>query len=205
MSAQYAVFVDGLDMLDDFDEIPAALTRKAVQAINKTVRWGRTRGSKEIREQVAFKARYLTSGDKLETRFATKGHLAGRVVATDRATSLARFVTNASGDARATNRRWRASRSSGAKIQVKPGATRTIRRAFAVNLRGGNIGLAVRTDGGPPRGAYKPKLIFPNVWLLYGPSVAQVFNTVRGDISEDTADYLETEFTRLLSLGDAVA
>lgn len=200
MSSRYAVFVDGLDMLDDFDDVPADVSRLARMAINKTVRFARRRGSEEIRKQVAFPARYLTSDDRLETRFASGQVLAGRVVARDRPTSLARFARNMGSSASDTNRRWRSKRSSGARIQVKPGATRIVRRAFAVKLKNNNLGLAIRTNGGPPRAAYKPKALSPNVWLVYGPSVAQVFDTVRGDISDEAADALEAEFLRLVDL-----
>lgn len=204
MSSRYAVFVDGLDLLDDLDTVPSDVNRLARMAINKTVRYARRRGSEEIRKQVAFPARYLTSDDRLETRFATGAHLAGRVVARDRPTSLARFVRNAAGSAAATNKRWRSNRSAGARLQVKPGATRVVRRAFAIKLKNNNMGLAIRTNGGPPRAAYKPKALSPNVWLVYGPSVAQVFDTVRDDISDESGDALEVEFMRLLDLKGVV-
>lgn len=204
MSANYAVFVEGIDALNDFDEIPKDIARTARMAINKTVRFARTRGSEEIRKQVAFPARYLTSEDRLQTFFATGASLRGRVSVRERPTSLARFVRNAAGSARDTNKKWRGSRSRGAQVQVKPGATRTIRRAFAVNLKNNNLGLAIRTDGGPPDRAYKPKMLSPGVWLVYGPSVAQVFDTVRGDISDEAGDKLQAEFMRLMDLGGAV-
>ena len=77
-------------------------------------------------------------------------------------------------------------------------------RAFVMELRGGNRGLAIRTDGSKPRGAYKPKPIGKNLFLLYGPSVDQVFRTVSEDVAPDVADELEVEFNRLLDLKDIV-
>ncbi|MEO0963401.1 MAG: hypothetical protein AAFY01_13375, partial [Pseudomonadota bacterium] len=38
------------------------------------------------------------------------------------------------------------------------------------------------------------------LFLLFGPSVSQVFNTVRDDISPETADFIESEFWRLLEV-----
>lgn len=38
------------------------------------------------------------------------------------------------------------------------------------------------------------------LYLLYGPSVDQVFRDVAKEISPDTADFLEAEFLRLVSL-----
>ena len=69
--------------------------------------------------------------------------------------------------------------------------------------------LAVRTEGGPPRGAYAPKQLKafgPNVWLLYGPSVDQVLFSARnnGGVVEEIAPEvmadLEAEFGRLIDL-----
>lgn len=195
MSAQhYAFVVEGLSSLAGIEDIPADIERAAVRAINKTVPWTRTRSAREIRRQTAFPARYLSGEDgRLEiTERARAGSLEGRITARQRATSLARFVTGR------TRRR-------GIRVTVKPGSARYIRRGFLIPLRGAggdlnNTGLAIRTDGSAPKGAYKPKRLFDNVWLVYGPSVDQVFRQVREDVSEDAADYLEVEFNRLLDL-----
>jgi hypothetical protein len=200
MSTQYAVFVEGLAMLDDLAEIPADIERKAVQAINKTARRARTAAKRAMKEQIAFPPSYVN-----DSRFmvspARSGRLEAKVSARDRPTSLARFVTNMSGSAKESNRKFR---RLGARIRVKPGATRVGRHVFAIPLRNGNIGLAVRTNGGPPSRAHKPKRLSDNVYLLYGPSVDQVFKSVRDDIDQDAGDYLEREFLRLMDLGDRV-
>jgi hypothetical protein len=39
-----------------------------------------------------------------------------------------------------------------------------------------------------------------NLYLLYGPSVSQVFAGVAQDISPDMADFLDAEFNRLMEL-----
>jgi len=193
--------VEGLEALDDMAEISPEIERKAVQAINKTTRRTRTAASRQIREQIKLKASYLNQDDRLSMKFARAGKLEGRISGRDRPTSLARFVTNKTGSLRDTNRRFR---RSGARIQVKPGATRVARKAFAIPLRGGNLGLAIRTKGGPPQRAYKPKRLSEDVYLLYGPSIDQVFKTVREDLEDEAADYMEFEFNRLLDLGGKV-
>lgn len=194
MKQNYAFVVEGLSSLDGFADIPADIERAAVRAINKTVPWARTRSAREIRKQVNFPARYLSGQDgRLDiTERARTGNLEGRITARQRPTSLARFVSNR------TRRR-------GIRVTVKPGTARYIKRGFLLPLRGAggdlnNMGLAIRTNGAAPKGAYKPKKIFDNVWLVYGPSVDQVFKTVREDVAEDSADYLEAEFNRLLDL-----
>src|SRR5690625_4477757 len=108
-----AVAVDDIDPLDD-----RALLR-ARQPINATLRRARTRASQDIRQQVAFKARYL--GTRLRiTQYAQGRDLQGTILGTDRPTSLARF-------------------SSGAKrlsVQVAPGRRKRMGRAFLLPLRG---------------------------------------------------------------------
>lgn len=201
MTETFAVMIEGLSFLDDLDEIPSELETKAVQAINKTARRARTESSRRIRRQVGFKASYLNQ-ERLGVRPAYRGKLEARVSARGNPTSLARFVTNMAGDPRASNKKFR---KHGVRFAVKPGGAKHVsaeqNRMFAIPLRNGNLGLAIRTSGGKPRAAYRPKQIAPNVFLLYGPSVDQVFRTVREDIEDESAEYLEYEFNRLLDLG----
>ena len=87
------------------------------------------------------------------------------------------------------------------------GRKKFIKRAFVMKLRNGNLGLAVRSaPGKQPEGAWKPKPIGKNLWLLYGPSVDQVLMSARSgggvfsEIEYDTLDVIETEFQRQLGL-----
>ena len=204
----YAVFVEGLDDLEsDIGEIPKRAARAAFRALNKTARDTRSLSARKIREQVAFPARYLSGADgRLNvTQKASANSLSATITGRQRATSLATFATNFRGGTKAVNRRLRSNRSGGmARLQIKPGGSRrTIGGAFAVNLKrgneaGGNIGLAVRRSNGPPTTAYKPVKLSENVYLLYGPSVDQVFRTVREDVADDALDALENEFFRLM-------
>jgi hypothetical protein len=187
MTAVFAFAVEGLSALSEFDEVPDQIRLAALRAVNKTAQRARTLSARAIRQQVALPARYLSSADgRLEiSKRATRNELESVVSAERRPTSLARFVRGHQ-------------RKRGVRVTVKPGAARYLRNAFLVKLRNNNVGLAVRTSGGPPRAAYKPRMIFPNVYLLYGPSVDQAFQTVRQDVSDETADFLEYEFNRLI-------
>jgi hypothetical protein len=42
-----------------------------------------------------------------------------------------------------------------------------------------------------------------NVYLLYGPSVDQVFRTVAGEVAPDALNFLEDEFFRMINLETA--
>lgn len=173
----------------DIEAIPEEIRLAAMRAVNKTADRARTAAAREIRRQVNFPARYLTSEGRLQvTKRANRKDLEARVTARQAPTSLARFISGTP------------KRGQGVSVQVKPGAARYIRRGFAMKLKNNNVGLAIRTEGGPPSGAYKPKKINDNLWLVYGPSIDQVFRTVAEDVSEPMADYLEAEFNRLLDV-----
>ena len=71
-------------------------------------------------------------------------------------------------------------------------------RAFLMNLRSGNLGLAVRLAPGERIDNKRRMVQMSNgLYLLYGPSVDQVFRSVAEDVSADAGDFLEQEFLRL--------
>lgn len=198
MADIYVFFIDGLgDVLGDIESLDDRKRLNAVRAINKTAAWARTAAARMMREQVAFPARYLSGqGGRLQvSKKATRTDLEAKITGRRRATSLARFARAGSG-------------GKGLSVEVKPGVARFMKRSFLMKLKGGaegeltNVGLAVRTDGGKPQGAYKPVKINDRLWLVYGPSIDQVFRTVREDIAPDTEDRLVNEFERLMALGD---
>ena len=122
------------------------------------------------------------------------GDVSGEITGRQRPTSLARFVVGA-----------RTAGTRNPSVAVKPGRTSRMGRSFLIKLRGGasgdNLGLAVRTEAGrSPSGAYRPTKISENLWLVYGPSVDQVFRSVREDIGPELATYLRGEFSRLLEV-----
>lgn len=204
MGANYVFAVEGLDAIKSIEDVPAEVMKAARQAINKTVDRARAAGAREIRRQVNLPASYLsgTTSRLAVVKKASGDDLEGIVRGRQRPTSLARFV-------RGPLKPGRPARGSGVQVEVKPGAARFMKGAFLIKLKVGsesldtasNLGLAVRKkDGTKPKAAFRPMPIGKGLWLLYGPSVDQVFRSVAPEIAPNAADFLETEFLRLMEL-----
>lgn len=199
--------------LADYDDVTRM---NLVKALNKTADRARTLSAAEVRNQVNFPASYVGPGQgrlKVSAR-ANRQSLEAVVTGRNRPTSLARFVVGAppvSGQ-RTKGGRLRKPKGGQITVEVKPGRRATLSRAFLVNIPGSaeskNLGLAVRTEGPPPPGAYAPKQLGENVWLLYGPSVGQVLSSVNNaggvyeEISAETMQFLQDEFLRLQTLSE---
>lgn len=201
------VFIDAVGLQDFsryFQDIPDKANRAARLAINQTAE---RKGLKLAREamlaQVAWPTSYLTEKTRAdEKRFrlsykATDTRLEAGIQASQEATPLARFSPS-----RISFARGRRSRAP-IRVTVQPGRTRTLERAFLLNLKSGNIGLGVRLKPGEVlENTIGAKLItsgpLAGVALLYGPSVDQVFRTVAVDISPPVLEELTTEFLRQL-------
>lgn len=189
-------------------EVSDMQIRAMSKALNKTGPHTRTQMDRAIRQQVAFPASYLRPSTKrlFVAKKATKTKLETVIEGRGRPTSLARFIKG--GALAMKNRR---KKPEAIQVEVKPGSVSGIKRAWVVSLPGApdsnNLGLAVRTEAGKkPKGAYAPKKLDNNVWLLYGPSVDQVLYSVRnnGGVIEEiygpTLDYLSREYDRLLTM-----
>jgi hypothetical protein len=199
----YAVFVEGLQDLGEIEGLDDKIALAAVRSINKIARDGRVAISREIRRQVNLPASYLSpSGGRLAvSRQATKGNLEAAITARGRATSLARFSSGGKVG------------KEGVSVSVSPGRSVTLKRAFLIRLRSGtanldtqaNLGLAVRLRPGETlRSKYAARRMASGLYLLYGPSVAQVFldNSGKGvasDMTPEILDNLEIEFGRQMS------
>jgi hypothetical protein len=156
-----------------------------------------------------------TTFGKIGRNFLDKMREDGRAEATmdkntwmiSRPTSLARFVTG--------SLKVGGTRKAGVSVEVEPGKVRRLPGAWLIRLRAGsesnldtasNVGLAVRTKNGRTPPGYKPVKIAPNVYLLYGPSVAQALFSagtqagVAKDIEPKTLQFLEDEFWRQMEL-----
>lgn len=172
-----------------FEELPEIAEQAAVYAINDTVqREGLTVLKRDMRDQVEFPPGYL-EGDRLKpTRFASRGRLEAVIRGRDRPTSLARF---AQGQTPANTR------GQGVRVRVKRGQTELLRKAFLVNLKNGNVGLAVRIKGGESlRNTEGATQLAPGLFLLYGPSVDQVLRGVATDRADDILDLVSSKFLR---------
>lgn len=197
-----AVIVVEFDQLSFVKEMTNSVELALTRALNRTADRSRTRAARAAREQVAFPASYVSPSSKrlwVKTR-ARKGFYQTLIEGRGNPTSLARFTKQKPGQR---------SRAGGVTVTVKPGQRKTISRAFLMRLRNDNIGLAVRTDGAAPKGAYKPKAIGKNLWLLYGPSVDQALTSaskesgIYEDMEPEMLDFLKEEFTRQLDLLEA--
>ncbi len=196
--------VAALDNLREYFNRFPDLSKVAMRiAINDTVKG---RGMALIRNQMTgeinFNKSYLT-GDRLGiARLATNENPEAIIRSRDRATSLARFATSTTVGKKA---------ESGVTVRVKKGKTTFIKRGWLVRLNKGasksedryNLGLAVRLGPGEKLGNKKTThqswLVKGSVALLYGPSVAQVFNDTRSKVVEPIGSLVEAEFLRQLS------
>jgi hypothetical protein len=199
----FEITLRGMESFPDFAHGPEKIAQAARRAINKTADYARTQGSRAILDQVNFPASYLRGANsRLYVKKRSVGDdLEAIITGRERPTSLARFAKQT--DAKAVRKR------GGLDVEVKPGQAQFLKGAFLVKLRAGsattdtqfNIGVAIRfKPGQSPRNSRAAVQLDHNVWLLYGPSVNQVFNTVREDISPEATEYLQKEFFRQLDL-----
>lgn len=199
----YMIVVEGLTELGSLADVPANVSLSAVQAINRTLATTRTESAARILRQINFPESYLNPGSKrlFVSRLATRGKPEGAITARRRPTSLARFVTGSLSD-----------KQVGVKVRVKKGGrTEDLKRAFVIRLNSGtdtkgNFGLAVRLRRGETlRNRATATKMANGLYLLYGPSVQQVFldnqgEGVAADMAPIAADKLADEFQRLFDL-----
>lgn len=156
-------------------------------------------GKQQLTEEVAFPSGYLNNDRLGVTEFAKPTALRAVVKGRDRPTSLARFA-GATGVPRPGRGGWVPVQS----LMVRPGRRRQTNRTFLVSLRRGdiatgNVGLAIRLRPGETlQGVdrFSPIQLFPNVYLLYGPSVDQAFQGVVADLTPKVIDNWTEEFYR---------
>lgn len=201
----------GITLSSDFGEdgkaffraFPTAAARSASRAINRTMnRKVLPLGVAAINEQVDFPDGYVK--DRLTVRkFSTPTDLEGQVAGRDRATSLRRFLIGTASTG------YRGKNAAPLTVQVKPGQTRTI-PGYLVNLKSGNVGFAIRLRPGdtlrgsrsavelPPRKGDRPDS--GTTYLLYGPSIDQIFVDVTDQITPQIDQALALEFFRLMDV-----
>lgn len=204
--AEFAVFIDGVetDLLQGLDS--DARRMAAVRALNKIARDTRAKAARMIRDQVNFHMRFLSERDRrfYVSKPAARSSLEARITAQGRATSLAQFVRGQAKPGKA-----------GIYVEVQPGRARFMRRAFLIKLPQGtspitdtkfNLGLAIRLRPGETlKNKIEARRVEKGLYVLYGPSVSQVFRAndgsgVADDVSEPALNALEDEFLRLLGL-----
>jgi hypothetical protein len=206
VSSNWAVFAEG-----DLSRSLVGLSQEKIaglraMAVNTTARHARAVLARDIRDQVNLPARYVSESEKrlYVAKTATSERAEAVIRASGRPTSLARYAKNPS----------TSQRGAGVLVEVAPGRARLMRKAFFLRLPRGrvlsdtqfNLGLAIRLRPGE-RVMNKVRMVrmSSGLYLLYGPSVDQVFRANDGSgVASDRADYLsrklEAEFVRLLEL-----
>lgn len=184
MALQYDIKPDEAQLEDAISlfEFVGGNTSDAVRvAINKTAPKIRTRASIAIRSQVRLTAAYVR--DRLTIRKATRTNLTGAIQTPSRGLLLSRFSTDPliAGD-KVDWIKPPLVPAGGIKVKVKPdGPAKTVGgKPFYMVLKNSRAIGIVRRIGSGRRG----------IEVLYGPSLSQVFNTVRDDVlPEATAEY----------------
>lgn len=193
------IIADALqDIQRFFDALPEATLKAGMLAINDAADDSVPDIRRQMRKEVNFPRGYLEGGKRLYVkRRANTASLEAIIAGRDRPTSLARFVP--AGATPENSRRRELS------LQVKPGQVAKTRRAWLVNLRNGNTGLAIRLKEGEElrRSVGAVLLRGPsnkrpdaNVYLLYGPSVDQVFRGVANDKTDEILRRALNNFVR---------
>lgn len=207
MAEAFALVIEGLRDLNSIESLPQDILRSARIAVNDAATRGRTEMGREVLRQVALPTDYVAPRNKrlFVSKQARASDLESVITARSRPTSLARFSKGLSRPGR---------EKAGVRVEVKPGAVRTLPGAFLIRLRAGsaltdtkfNLGLAVRTKDGRPPPGYRPMPIGRNLWLLYGPSVSQIVFSEKNnggaatDLTPEIQQMLEDEFWRQMDL-----
>lgn len=184
-----------LETVDYIQRFPREVDKAAQLSINTVANRGALKLARnDILANINFPKDYLT-GDRLRvTKLAKPTDLEAVIGARQRATSLARFADSST----TLGSRARV----GVRVQVKRGKTVLLKKAWLVNLRNGNLGLAVRLKPGQSidnKTGTTRWLVPGKVALLYGPSVDQVFRDVSEDIASPVGRMLAAEFNRQLT------
>jgi len=178
----------------------ASVEPSASDAINDTAVFARKIGSQQIRRKINFKADYLDGGRLAVRKHARPDDLEAIVTGRDRPTSLARFSQGTPHFGRQrTPPRVRVRTASGAK-QIRGGFFMRLRRGNAVvSAENANIGLAIRLkEGERVRNKNDMVGIGGSLYLLYGPSVGQVYRTVAEDTTDQVTAQLANRFAHYL-------
>jgi hypothetical protein len=182
---------------------PTLAPKAASMALNQTMQRAGLQGArKAVYQQVAFPKGYLESGRLVPGKTASPTRLEASIIGRERPTSLARFAVS-------PIRFGPQPKGTTVDVRVKPGTIKIIPHAFFVRLRAGsqltetvnNVGLAIRLKPGERiENRYKGNTqeIFPNVFLLYGPSVGQVLREGAGGFMPMLLELSSAEFFRQL-------
>lgn len=197
--------VEGISALRTLETLPDDVKTFAMRAVNYATKRARTQASDKIREQVNFKASYLSEREGRLTigRPATKANLESKITGRFQPTSLARFIVGNPTVGK-----------PGVRVSVAPGFARMMKRAFVINLPQGktldvaggvlNRGLAIRLKPGERiERKYRQVQLKGGLALLYGVSVDQLLSTIGPEMIPDIEDWLNNEFGRQVAQRNA--
>ncbi|WLJ71128.1 hypothetical protein [Sphingomonas phage Carli] len=193
------------DALTDLEQyvsaFPEATTEAARIALNDVSDGeGLAVYRKAIESEIDYPEGYITTDRLGVTTKATNSKLAVTITGRQRATSLARFARG--GQTVASTRR------AGVRVKVsKQGGGGRMERAWLVRLNKGsskdrdnyNLGLAIRLEPGERlrnKREVRSVQLDQNVYLLYGPSIDQVFRDVAITETPPVLDKIGNEFFR---------
>lgn len=197
MSSSYGVQVDEAAVAEAralFEFVGGNSADAMRVAINKTTPRVRTASSRAIRDQVRLQAGYVN--ERLTVIKATRRTLNGRIRALSRGLLLSRFSTDPLiASDKVSWIRPPLVPAQGVRVKVKPdesakvvtgdAETRGNKPFYIVLNKGANVGIAARRTGQGPGGR--------KVKVFSGPSLSQVFNTVRDDVTPEAASIFEGE------------
>lgn len=198
------VEINGLDeVIKSLKGLEETKQQAAALAVNSTARFGFAEASRGIRSDVNLATSYIgtaNAGNRLKiTKLASAEDTEAKIFAKGRATSLARYSRDATPG------------KVGVTVNVgKRSGAKKIPKAFAVKLKRGaslsedqyNVGVALRLKNGEPvRNKSRMKQFGESgkkstLYLLYAPSVSQVFEEVAVEIEPKVSSFLQREFLR---------
>lgn len=196
-----SIEADGLqDMIKYFDAMPDRANNAASLALNKVVGGtGLTLLRQATQEsEVDFPAGYVNNDRMYFAMRSSPSNLEARIGARDQPTSLARFAEPGT-----------PLRKAGVKVTVHRGRTAVLKKAFLLPLKNGNVGLAVRLKAGESfanttgaREIESARTSTTQLYLLYGPSVDQVFRGIVEDNLPQVMEMISDEFIRQFARSD---
>ncbi|MCB0056733.1 MAG: phage tail protein [Caldilineaceae bacterium] len=171
-----------------FFEFVGGQTTDAVRiAINKAAPKVRTKASSAIRTQVRLAAAYVN--EKLTITRATRQKLSGAIQTPSRGLLLSKFSTDT--QVASDKIGWLippAVPARGIRVKVKPvGTPKPLSNDhfYMVLPNSRALAIARRREKPGPKGG--------KIDVLYGPSISQVFNTVRDDVLPEASDIYQEQ------------
>lgn len=202
MTITYSVEADSDDLREarSLFEFVGGNSEDAVRvAINRTGPKVRTKASKAIRSQVRLKARFVK--EKLKFKRASRKNLSGAITTPSRGLLLTRYSTDPKiGGSKGQWAKPPPIPSRGIKVKVKPtGRPKTMSnnwfymvlkdsKALGIVRRRSSGEIAAARSKGKGGGSRGGKID-----VAYGPSISQVFNTVRDDVLPEASEIYQGE------------